>query len=114
MGRGPFIEQIEKQFDDTEGGGLFDPPEDQYQLDAALSGNADESNPYSDTLAGDIGRQFDNKPGGGVADQAANKALNLGPDWLDEAFIILLVLVVMGVVLYLTRPLLGIIEGFVG
>lgn len=111
MGRGPIVEQVRKQFDDTEGGGIFDPPESQYQLNAALSGNADESNPYSDTLAGDIGRQFDDKPGGGVADQAADRALNLGPDWLDEAVIIGLVTVVIGVLLFLARPLLTIIAG---
>jgi len=54
------------------------------------------------------------RTGSNTVDTVSDTVLNLGPDWLDEAFIILLVLVVMGVVLYLTRPLLGIIEGFVG
>jgi hypothetical protein len=111
MATGPLLEQWRNQWDDTPGGGLFDPSESTEQLDEAIAGDADEDNPYQDTIADDIGDQFDDTPGGGPVDEAREWAFNLGPDWLDEATIGVVIVVAIGALLWLARPLLTIASG---
>jgi hypothetical protein len=49
--------------------------------------------------------------GSDTINTVSDTVLNIGPDWLDEAVIIGLVTVVIGVLLFLARPLLTIIAG---
>jgi len=46
-----------------------------------------------------------------AATDAAERARNIGPDWLDELVTVGLAVVVVGVVLFLARPLLTIVAG---
>lgn len=107
----------ENQFDDEPGGGLFDPGEGTYELDEATQGDVGPDNPFDGTV---IDNQFDDDPGGGFTDgdtyreaasEARDIAFNIGPDWLDEAALIVLPLILVGAVLWLARPLLTVLAG---
>lgn len=111
---GSIDESIGRQFDDTEGGGLIDgfqsfnragTSQSTRDLAEATKGDVGPNNQFDNTA---IDNQFDDTPGGGVADTATDTVLNIGPDWLDEAATIGVVVLIVGVLLYLARPLLEI------
>jgi hypothetical protein len=102
-------EAVGRQFDDEPGGGLIDG----YQSYAAEV--------YDPVTDGAVSRQFDDEPGGGLVDgaqetatDAADAAVDIGPDWLGPAVIAVLGVVLIGALLFLSRPLLTIISEAVG
>jgi hypothetical protein len=110
---------IDNQFDDDPGGGIFDPSESTRELAEATEGDVGPDNQFDNTA---VDNQFDDEPGGGFADTATDSAadaaaeardvaFNIGPDWLDEAAIVGVVVLTLGALLWLARPLLGIAEG---
>ncbi|WP_251329576.1 hypothetical protein [Haloplanus pelagicus] len=112
---------IYRQFDDVPGGGFsdvgtylpgqqspgesVDVPEDPSWSDPALDDDA------ASDFFGPIGRQFDDEPGGGFADVIIDRSTSIGPAWLDEATILLVVVIVIGAGLWLLRPVLEIVAG---
>ncbi|GAB3315277.1 hypothetical protein [Haloplanus salinarum] len=109
-----------RQFDDVPGGGIADP--DTYLPGSSPGGETDvpedpswDDESIADTFGAEvfapIGRQFDDEPGGGVIDIIVDRTTSVGPSWLDEATIVVVVLVVLGAGLWLARPLLTIVAG---
>lgn len=116
---GDLRQSVENQFDNTPGGGIFDPSESTRELAEATEGDVGPDNQFDNTA---VDNQFDDEPGGGFADTATDAAadtasnvrdvaFNIGPDWLDEVAIVGVVVVALGALLWLARPLLGIAEG---
>lgn len=125
-------EAFARQFDDEEGGGIIEGispeqatdinPFDESIVDEVFGGttsaerdgdpHAGQTGLVEDTLDS-IPRQFDDTAGGGFADElleqagdAVDEARNVGPEWLDELSVLVVVLLVVGAALWLVRPLL--------
>lgn len=117
---GGIMRSIYRQFDDVEGGGFAD--SDTYLPGSSPGGSTDvpDDPSWSDPAVSDswpgqffgpIDRQFDDTQGGGFLDVTVDRATNVGPSWLDEVTILVVVMIVLGVALWLIRPLLEIVAG---
>lgn len=78
-------------------------------------GNTAGSGTQQWELAKDFARQTDDVPGGGIADNAQEWAvetsLNIGPDWLDEASIFVGVLAAIAILSYAVGQLFDVEVG---